>query len=176
MTTNPMSLPAKPVDALRAWSSLPRLIRKAIRGVSAHDLGRRSGPEAWSVQEYVHHLVEANVIAATIITAALGKPGSVYDWSWVTPEGEWVRRLGYNRVAVEPALAFFEHLCHYVALVVRAAPRGLRSHVHLKDTPSGTLTRRTVEQILRDEWKHAQHHLKDIAKARDANVVGKGRG
>ncbi|MEX0733602.1 MAG: hypothetical protein WD944_12295 [Steroidobacteraceae bacterium] len=156
------------MDALRAWGSLPRLIRKAIRGLPARDLGRRGGSEAWSVRKYVHHLLEANVIAATIIIAALGKPGSVYDWSWVRPEGEWVRRLGYNRVAVEPALAFFEHLCRYVTLVVRAAPRGLRSPVRLKDTTAGTLTRKTVEQILRDEWEHAQHHLQDIAKARNA--------
>ena len=165
-----MSRNAMPVNSLRAWASIPRQIRKAIVGLSAADLARRSGPEAWSAQEYVHHLIEANVIAATIIIAALGKPGSVYDWSWVRPEGEWVRRLGYNRVKVGPALAFFEHLCRYVTLVVRAAPRGLKSHVHLLDTTAGARTRRTVEQVLRDEWAHAQHHLQDIAKARKAII------
>jgi hypothetical protein len=74
---NLMSSKAMPVDSLRAWSSIPRQIRKAIVGLSAADLSRHSGLESWSVQEYVHHLIEANVIAATIIIAALEKPSFV---------------------------------------------------------------------------------------------------
>lgn len=110
--------------------------------------------------------MEANVIATTIIIAALGSPGCVYDWSWVRPEGEWVRRLGYNRVSVERALVLFEDLYRYVSYVVKAASLGVRSHVRLRDTTAGTLTRKTVKQVRRDEWEHAQHHLQDIANLR----------
>lgn len=166
-----VSSKVQPVDTLKAWSSIPRLLRNSVAGLSARQLDGRHGSENWSIREYVHHLIEANIIASTIVIAALGKPGSVYDWSWVQPEGEWVTRLGYNRVALEPGLALLELLCRYITLVVRTSPRGLAGHVQLKDTGAGALDKRTVEQVLRDEWEHAQHHLHDIAEARSVRAV-----
>lgn len=70
---------------LTAWASIPRKIRRAIEGLSEGDLKARSGSEGWSIREYVHHLVEANLVASTIVLAALGRPGCRFDWSWMIP-------------------------------------------------------------------------------------------
>jgi hypothetical protein len=113
MTTRP--------KALAAWASIPRDIRRAIAGLSSRDLKARGGSEGWSIQEYAHHLVEANLVASTIILAALGRPGCTYDWSWVIPDREWMKRLGYDKAPLEPAIELLESLCAHVS-ASRGAP------------------------------------------------------
>jgi hypothetical protein len=159
---------AKPPKALAAWASIPRDIRKGIAGLSSRDLKARGGSEGWSIREYAHHLVEANLIASNIILAALGRPGSTYDWSWVIPDRKWMRRLGYDRAPLEPALALLEALGAHVAGLARAAPGSLKRSVKLLGSPGARTHRKTVEQVLEDEREHARHHLRDIADTRNA--------
>lgn len=159
---------------LKAWSSTPSRIRRAVSGLSTSDLDLRGGSEGWSIREYDHHLVEANLVASNIVLAALGKPGCKYDWSWVTPDARWMKRLGYDQAPIEPALKLLEALCSHVAGVARSAPGGLRRHVRLLDAPGAKLRRRTVEQVLADECEHVDHHLRDVAATRKTHGRMKG--
>lgn len=160
---------AKRANALKVWSSIPGRIRKAVSGLSARELSLRGGSEGWSIREYVHHLVEANLVATNIVLAALGKPGCRYDWSWVTPDARWMKRLGYDRAPIEAALELLEQLGSHVSRVVGGAPRGLEGHVRLLDVPGARPRRSTVEQVLTDEFEHAEHHLRDVADTRKAH-------
>jgi hypothetical protein len=112
--------------------------------------------------------VEANLIASNIILAALGRPGSTYDWSWVLPDQKWMKRLGYDRAPLDPALALLEALCAHVAGLARSAPGGMKSSVRLLGSPGARPRRRTVRQVLADEREHARHHLRDIADTKNA--------
>jgi hypothetical protein len=164
----------KRASTLKRWASIPGEIRAAVAGLSTRDLDRRGGTEGWSIREYVHHLVEANLVASNSILAALGKPGCVFDWSWVTPDAGWMRRLGYDRAPIDTALDLVEALCSHVARVVQAAPGAMRRPVRLRDAPRVRLRRRTVRQILEDEAGHARHHLGDVAAARKAHALSRG--
>ncbi len=164
-----MKLSAKQARALRAWRSIPGAIRTAVSGLSARSLGLRGGSEGWSIREYTHHLVEANLVVSNIVIAALGKPDCRYDWSWVNPDAGWMKRLGYDRAPIEPALALLELLRTHVTEVVRVAPGGMRRAVKLLDAPGAKPRRLTVEQVLAGEYEHAQHHLRDIADTRKAH-------
>jgi hypothetical protein len=153
-------------SALREWAGIPRRLRRAISGLSASDLRRRGGSEGLSIREYVHHLVEANIVASTIALAALGKPGCTFDWSWMYPDSRWVKGLGYGRAPLEPALRLFEALCSHIAGLARRAPGGMSRSVRLVDSAGARPRRRTLEQVLAEECEHARHHLRDIAKAK----------
>ena len=153
---------------LREWASIPRKIRKAISGLSARDLSLRGGSDGRSIREHVHHLVEANLVASNIVLAALGKPGCKYDWSWLIPDSHWMKRLGYAKAPLEPAIKLLEALCSHVAGVARRIPGGMTRSVRLLDHPGARLRRRTVRQILDEECDHAQHHLRDIAETGEA--------
>jgi hypothetical protein len=161
--------------ALAAWASIPRDIRRATKGLSDRDLKARGGSEGWSIQEYAHHLVEANLIASNIILAALGRPGSMYDWSWVIPDRKWMKRLGYDRAPLDPALELLDALCAHVAGLARSAPGNMRRSVRLLGSPGARPRRRTVRQVLDDEREHARHHLRDIAETRNAQDLRKRR-
>src|SRR5262245_1262397 len=87
------------------WMALPDQLRKAARGLSDARLDSRASPGSMTVRETVHHLVEANLVASNIVIAALANSGSAYDWTWVNPNASWMRRLGYDKAPVGPAIA-----------------------------------------------------------------------
>ena len=123
-----------------------------------------------SIRETVHHLVEANLVAASIMIAALGKSGCVYDWSWLVPDGAWTERMGYARVPIGPALATLRALVEHVAAII-AASDGLGREVQLLDSPGAVLYTKTVEGLLRQEVEHAAEHLRSLAQTKAAHGV-----
>ena len=155
------------MDPLRAWGTIPRRIRKAVSGLSPRELRVRGGSESWTIREYAHHLVEANLVASSIIVAALGSPGARYDWSWLYPDERWMSRLRYDTVPLQPAIDLLDALCAHVAGIVRNAPGAMSRHVRLVGTRR--VARRTVRQILAEECEHARHHLGDIARVKSAS-------
>lgn len=148
---------------LARWRAIPGRLRRAIAPLSRKELGAREGSEGWSVREYVHHLVEANLVASSIVLAAVGNPGCDYDWSWLMPDAGWTKRLGYRRLPVDPAIRLLEALSAHVAGILRGAPGGMRRHVRLRGSKS--VRRRTVERLLREECDHADLHLRDLRAA-----------
>jgi hypothetical protein len=154
---------------LAEWASIPRRLRRAVSGLSARDLKARGGSEGWSIQQYAHHLVEANLIASNIVLAALGKPGCRFDWSWLMPDKRWIKRLGYDQVPLEPAIKLLESLCSHVAGVADRTRGSMTRQVRLVGSPGRRPNRRTLRQIFKDECEHAEHHLRDIASTKSAS-------
>ena len=154
------------VETVEEWAKIPADIRKSIRGLSETDLDRRGGSEGWSIREYVHHLVEANMVASTMIIAALANNGGEFDWTWVNPSESWMKRVGYDKADVRPALKVLGTMCDYIAGIVAAQPDMLERYVQLNDSPGAKRYNATVDKILKDEREHANHHLADIRAAR----------
>jgi len=148
---------------LARWTAIPGKLRRATADLARVQLASRGGSEGWSVVEYVHHLVEANLVVGSIVLAALGRPGCEYDWSWLVPDGEWMKRLGYGRRPVDPAIRLLDALCAHVAGILRGSPDALARSVRLRG--SSGARRRTLERVLRDECDHAALHLRDIRAA-----------
>jgi hypothetical protein len=161
-----MTVQRKSDDALAAWVRIPEAIEQAIRGLREEDLDSRGGSNGWSIRETVHHLVEANLIASNIVIAALAGTASLYDWSWVNPDGQWMERLGYQRASVAPAIGTLRALGGYMALLVASVTGSRTREIRLLDAPAAEPRAVTVEQILRDEVRHAQDHLADVAATR----------
>ena len=155
---------------LDTWAAIPRKLRRAVAGLSARQGRWRGGSEGWSIREYGHHLVEANLVAATIVIASAGKPGGTYDWSWLFPDGRWMKRLGYDHLPLDPALDLFESLARHVAALARGTPALFRSSVRLRDRPAGRTRRSSIERVLSEECDHARHHLSDIAATKKAHA------
>jgi hypothetical protein len=155
-------MPARPAT-VTVWIGIPRRLRRAVAGMSRRDLSRRVGADRRTVAEYVHHIVEANLVAASIVLAALGSPGSEYDWSWLVPDDRWMKRLGYDHRPIEPALRLLDALAVHLGGLLRESPAMLRRSVRLRG--SSGLQRRTVARILREECDHAEQHLRDIRSA-----------
>jgi hypothetical protein len=170
-----MAHAARPAKAVEAWLRIPGSIEKAIEGLHGDALDIRGGADGWSIRESVHHLVEANMVASNIMIAALAKSGCTYDWSWVTPDASWMRRVGYSKAPIRPALDALRALCQHISGLISATSDGLRREVRLFDAPGADLYTKTVEEILRQEVEHAEEHLRAVAQTRAAHRADRSR-
>jgi hypothetical protein len=159
-----------PASTLDAWRGVRRKIETAIEGLTESDLDLRGGPDGWSIRETVHHLVESNLVASNIILAALAKDGWTYDWSWVTPDGSWMKRVGYDRAPTGPALEMVGALVAHVSGLLGAVPDAPGRQVRLLDAPGAEPYARTVEQIVRQEVDHVADHLEGVAQTRELHA------
>lgn len=147
------------------WLRVPEMIETALAGLTVAEMDHRSGDSGMSPRETVHHLVEANIVSASMMIAALGSSGSVYDWSWLYPDTAWVKRMGYAGIPVEPALATLKGLCRHISNIILARPDALQCEVRVFDSPGAETYTLTVEDILRQEVGHAEEHLAGFRKA-----------
>ena len=151
---------AAPIEhPIAAWRSIVDLVQARVAGRGEAELDRRADAESLTLREAVHHVAEANVVAASIVIAALGSPGCVYDWSWMLPFGPWMGRLRYGEKPLGPALRLLAALNDYVAALVEPLPDGLSRPVRLKDVPEGPPRATTVGEVLLAEALHAREHF-----------------
>ena len=146
---------------LRSWQRIPGQVKKTIRGLSREELALRKDKNAMSVHDTVHHVAEANIVAASMIIAAIGKDGSTYDWTWLYPNLEWIERMGYAKVPIKPVVGMLDCMNEHIANLVRVNPKVLKRKVTVFDTPDGERYTMTVEQIMKHEIDHALEHLKE---------------
>ena len=153
-------------DTLTAWKRIPRSIRNSIHDLSESELDLEGGSDGWTIRENVHHLVEANLVAANMIVAALATDGGYFDWTWLNPNKSWMRRVGYDSAAVGPAIKVLRALSQHMSTLLANNPRAFSRTVQLRDTSDGPRYIMTVEGILRQEVEHADEHLKVIQTIR----------
>jgi hypothetical protein len=153
-------MPTDSRDALEAWRSIVPLVNGFVEGLSEAELDRRRAGSPMTVRETVHHVVEANVVAASIVIAALGAAGSVYDWSWMQPFGKWMERMRYDRKPLEPSLRLLEALNAYVAAQIEPLADGLEREVLLRDEAGAEPHAVTVAEVLIQEANHARDELR----------------
>jgi len=171
-----MTRAARPAKAVEAWLRIPDRIEKAIDGLHEDTIDMRGGADGWSIRESVHHLVEANLVASNIIIAALAKSGCTYDWSWVNPDASWMRRVGYSKAPIRPALDALRALCQHISGLINSTSAALRREVRLLDAPGAELYAKTVEEILQQEVEHAEEHLRAVSQIRADHGANKPRG
>ena len=156
-------------DPLSAWRSIVPLVHGMVEGLSGAQLDRRGAGGSMSPRETVHHLAEAQVVAGSIVIAALGSPGSVYDWSWMLPFGPWMERLRYDQKPLEPSLRLIDALNDYVASQVEPLPDALGRKVRLVDQPGAEPRTATVADVLLQEVEHAREHVDEARQLPGGN-------
>jgi hypothetical protein len=149
-------------ELLRTWRKIPRHIEKTVRGLSRGQLEARKQDGMMSIHETVHHIAEANIVAASMIIAAIGKDCATYDWTWLYPNLDWVERLGYAHAPIKPVIKMLDGMNEHVANLVRANPKVLQCKVTLFDKPRGKKYTMTVSAIISHEVSHALDHLKEV--------------
>jgi hypothetical protein len=148
---------------LDEWRAVPVRVTAMIGEHSDERLNELPGSDGLTRLELVHHLTEANVIAAGMIIAALGSSGSTFDWSWLWPNKQWVERMGYARVPAHSSAHLLSALISHVSHVIAAAgDDGAQRRVTLFDTPGGETYSKTVAELVRQEIDHADEHLNDV--------------
>ena len=120
-------------------------------------------------------MVEANVVAASIVVAGLGASSPVYDWSWMMPFGPWMDRMRYDRKPIAPALALLDAINAWVVAQVEPLEDGLDREIRLRDAPGKEVRSTTVADVLVQEADHAREHAEELRAAGQLGQSGGGR-
>jgi hypothetical protein len=149
-------------DLLQGWREIPNLISEAVANLTEQDLDFRAGTEAWSIRETIHHLVEANIVAYTMVIAALGASGCAYDVSWLNPSREWMARLHYDKAPLGPAIQVLEALTEHLSGLLGPISSDAQREVRLLDAPGAEPRPITIQEILIEQTEHVKEHLRDV--------------
>lgn len=147
---------------IEKWLAVPQMVRKAYSDLPAEKRTKRPGPERMSGVETVHHIAEANIVAAAMMIAAFGKSGSTFDWSWLFPNMDWIGRIGYANVPAEHSLKVIEGLSELIGELASANPALLDNEITLFDSPESETYKKTVGEIMIQEAEHAALHLEEL--------------
>lgn len=137
-----------------------RVVAEALQGATDAELDARPAPNKWSAREIVHHLADAEMMAAVRLRLLLAEDRPTiqnYD------QEEFVRRLYYDRPIALSAEVF--------QAARRATSEILDRMTDAEWTREGTHSahgRYTVEHWLRVYGDHAFHHAEQIVRARAA--------
>jgi hypothetical protein len=148
---------------LADWQAIPAKIDGVIAGRSDEELRSAPGSDGMSMLELVHHITQANIVAASMVIAACGASGCTYDWSWLWPNKEWVDRMGYNSLPSRPAIDLLAALTGHVSNVISNDTTMLTREVRLFDSPGAETYAKTVSDLIKAEIDHADEHLSDAA-------------
>lgn len=134
---------------------------EALRGIGPQELDWRPGPDEWSAREIVHHVADADTLAAARLRRILTEadpPIPAYD------EQVLARRLRYRERPIEPALRAIEALRATAAELLA----GLTEAEWARAGTHSELGRYSAERWLEFNATHAQDHAAQIGQTRAA--------
>jgi hypothetical protein len=148
-------------DPLSVLSKTEAALRKAVKGLSPRQLGRREAPGKWAIRHVVQHLVDSETVWAWRLRLVLAQDRPTitgYD------QDAWADRLGYDKTNVEQALDEFSVLRRAnLRLLKRASAADLdRVGVHSERGEE------SVRHWLKMYAGHDTLHLNQIKRIRES--------
>lgn len=153
-------------DLIRRYKQLPGDLETALAGLSDEQLDLSRAPDAWSIRQITHHIVDADDVTKALVKAAMGTPGCLYCLEWYDPHNTWAITLDYAHRPMAPALALLRaNHCELEGLLAHL-PDAWDRHALLRRHADGMPARTSVARMLWNQVQHAYHHLEQIRRTR----------
>jgi DinB superfamily len=146
-------------DLIRSYAEGPRLLERAVAGLSQAELHFTPGPAHWSIHENVVHVADTDIVAAARMRYVIAEPGAILVSFEQT---KWARAMDYRSQPLEQALTLLRAIRASTAEVLRHAPREAweQTGINTEDGPQ------TLEWLVEHFADHVPYHLRTIAKRR----------
>jgi hypothetical protein len=161
----------KPEEVLERYKQLPKKLESAVAGLAEPGLDLARAPDAWSIRQIVHHIVDADDATKAIVKAALGTNGCLYSLEWYDPHNTWAVTLDYRRRPTSPALSLLCANHRELEELLRHLPDAWDRHVMLRRHANDEAVRISVARLLWDQTGHAFHHIGQIEQTRRLHQV-----
>jgi hypothetical protein len=148
---------------LKKYHQLPERLESALEGLSEKDLDRRL--EGWSIRQYVHHVVEGELLWQVNLRAIIGTSGIEFPmrWYFTLSQNEWAECWASDKRALEPTLALFRGSIRSLKELLRHIQPDEWKHFGRVTFPGSETERRfSVRDIVLMHIRHLDHHLRDI--------------
>jgi hypothetical protein len=155
----------------KRYLNLPDRLETAIAGLDDVQLNLRLST-GWSIREYVHHIVEGELMWQMFLRAILGTNGIAFPirWYFAISQDDWVERWVSGKRALAPTLALFRGSTASLAELLRNIPAEAWEHYGRVTWPGDDKeTRLTVRDIVLIHIGHMDQHTTDIQTIRTAH-------
>lgn len=156
---------------VREYNGIPQELRSALSGLDDSELDQRRAPDAWSIRQIVHHLVDSHDVTRGLILAAVGGSGCEYDLGWYDRTNRWAETMRYDERDIQCGLDLMRASHSRLTELLHAVPRGLERHVWLRRESQSAPVRLTVADIMQRQLAHARHHIGQIMATREKSGV-----
>ena len=148
---------------LKKYLQLPDRLSAAVAGLSESDLDLSGA--GWSIRQYVHHIVEGELMWQLFLRAILGTNGIEFpiQWYFAISQDEWAERWASGKRAVEPTLALFRASTRSLAELLRSVDPDAWKHYGRVTWPGAKEEAcLTVRDIVLIHIGHMDQHEADI--------------
>lgn len=157
----------KPADqeTLQRFISSGERLQAATRDLTPAELDAPSEPGGWTIRQIIHHVADDGDVFSLCIKKAIATPGAPVRFEGFPGNEAWADGLGFERRAVEPALALLAAHRAYIAALVADFPDAWEQSVQFfndEGEPAGTMTVGQMVSMLAD---HLLEHVDSIEKA-----------
>jgi hypothetical protein len=156
-------------ELLAQFIAMPERLEAALADLSESDLDLARSPDAWTIREIVHHIVDADDVTKIIVKAALGNPGCLYELEWYDPDNAWAETLDYAGRPIAPALALLRTNHSHIEELLQHLPDAWGRFVMLKRFEDSEEMRFTVGQLIYAQMGHVYHHIEHIRMTRQVH-------
>ena len=158
-------------EMLAQYVAMPDQLDAALAGLSESGLDLSRAPDAWTIRQIVHHIVDADDMTKTISKAALGNSGCHFDLDWYDPNNVWARTMNYATRSLATAITLLRaNHCHMEQLLCEL-PDAWKRHVMLKRQKGSEERKLTTAELLESQTAHALHHIEQIRATRQTHGV-----
>ncbi len=146
---------------------MPERLEAAIAGLDEAGLDLKG--TGWSIREYVHHIVEGELIWEVNLRAAAGQDGTAFpmEWYFSRPQDAWVKSWKYPVRPIGPALGLYRASTCNLVEFLRVIPEAVWKHSGRVTWPDEhEVSQLTVRDILLIQIRHLDGHSADIQAIR----------
>ena len=142
-------------------------IRQSVEGLSEQLIAWKPGPDVWSIQEIIGHLMDSNIVNSYRIRKIISEP--------VTPivtfaHEEWVNVQQFNDTPLTEILDAYEALARYNALLLNQLTEEQWQKYGMKNEEQISISH-IIDKFI---CNHVQKHLGQIERNKseyNANLV-----
>ncbi len=158
--------------AIASYAEGPKLLEKAIAGLSVDGLDLAESNDTWTIRQYVHHVADGDDIWKAFIKQAIGNPGSRYElqWYWDLLQNEWVMSWDYANRAIEPSLGLYRASRAHIVQLLLSIPAAWERSLMIR-WPNGDDQEVRVSWVVEMQTQHVFGHVDDIRRARQVHGV-----
>jgi hypothetical protein len=153
---------------LKKYLQLPDRLETAIAGLRESSLNLKG--IGWSIRQYVHHIVEGELMWQLFLRAILGTDGIAFpiQWYFAISQDEWAQHWASDKRAVEPTLGLFRASTGSLVELLHCVDPQSWKHYGLVTWPGAKKAKRlTVRDILLIHIGHMDQHEADIRAIRE---------
>ena len=162
-----MKSPANRDAVIARYIDGPKLLEKALTGLSEADLDTAPSKGGWTIRQIVHHIVDGDDIWKMGIKQALGHDQSEFslDWYRAFAQDRWADRWAYADRSIDVSLAMLKAIRDHVIQLIENIPDAWDKSVGLRE-PNGGMEIVPVGFVIEMQADHVEHHVKRILSIR----------